>query len=187
MKFSLILMLAIVCSMQPTTADSLRYASDEELRDELERRTGDIARTSLRLAKLGERSFRARKELDQAQQDGIAADSLAIARAGAFYKLSRQGGSFRYLLQAKSALDFLSRLATLKRLLLDSLESRRQAGLRIAAAEKRIASIREEKRAAEKMHLMLKEALAELQSEQARRNGRQGPRHLSPALYRDGL
>lgn len=165
-------------------SDDLRYASEEELNRELESRQGDVARTRERLDELIAKASQAEQELSQAKQDGAVAEKLAVERARTLYKVSRQGGSVRYLAKATSAVDFLARLATLKRLMVDSLEARRQAGLRLAEAQKRLALLREEGAAARDMHRMLEEALAELEREKARRSGPGAPNvaYLKPSL-----
>ncbi len=174
-RFSIFVSLAIACCVTSAASDDLRYTSEEELNEELESRQGDVTRTQERLDQLRDQASEADLALREAQRDGEVAEKLAVERARTLYKLSRQGGSVRYLAKATSAVDFLARLATLKRLMVDSLQARRQAGLRIAEAQKRLASLREEEDAARNMHRMLEEALAELEREKARRSGPGAP------------
>ena len=86
------------------------------------------------------------------------------------------------MLKAKTAVDLLARFAMVKRLLFVSLESRREAGLRIAKAEKSVSSIREEKRAATAMLLMLEEAVTALELDQKRQMSPPAPADLSSRL-----
>jgi hypothetical protein len=166
---------AIASLTLTAAADSVKYVSSDELQGEIERRTADIARTRLRLAELAEQAVRAEQERRLARESGRAAEARAARQAGVLYRISRQGGALRYLLQATDAMDLMARLTMLKRLLYESLDARRAAGLRIAAAEKRVSQLSQEKLAAAKMLEMLEAALAELRDEQARALGEAAP------------
>jgi hypothetical protein len=156
----------------PAAAEDEGYISGEELEAEITNRREDIARTDYRIETIVTAETAAMAELNAARGDGVTVEKQAVARARVLYRLTRGGGSLRFLLGASSPVDLLKRLSDLKRLLVEGLEARRQAGHRIAVAERRVASLREDKDAAFKMKDMLVDALTDLEAEKERRRGR---------------
>lgn len=151
-------------------ADDLGYLSKSELEAEITRRQEDIARTDYRISAISSAEAKATAELAKAREAGAIIERQAITRARALYRISRNGGSLRYLLGARSPVELLRRLSELKRLLIEGLEERRQAGHRIASAERRVASLEEEKTAAFQMKDMLVDTLLELEAARNRQN-----------------
>ena len=166
----IIVLMALLIPLR-AASNEFRYVSNEELADELQRRRSDVTRTEERLASLHAEVLHA----EQAFRDAAAAEekiaALVQTRARVFYRLSKDGRSLRFLLQSDEVVETLRRFTLLKRLLLEGLVARREAGMRVAAAEKRLASLKEDKNAALQMHAMLAETLAQLESEAARREG----------------
>jgi hypothetical protein len=152
------------------SADDFSYVSDEELVEELAQRQQDVARTTNRLNQLTQSETAALTELDRARIAEKEIENLVAKRAAVFYRISRHGGSLRYLLGASSPTGLLKRLSHMRHLLHSSLESRRQAGLSLAEAKNRLATIRQQKISAQTMLTMSVEARDELLSEQLRRN-----------------
>lgn len=146
-----------------------QYISDSELKDELKERSRDIQRTAKRIAEIKTLEATIHAVLAAAKEDGQRAEAVAASRARHYYRFVKQGGTLKYLFASGSVKDMLKRAFFLKRLLTEGLESRREAGLRIASAEKQLETIETEKAAALKMHSMLTKAYAELQIEMKRR------------------
>jgi peptidoglycan hydrolase CwlO-like protein len=155
---------ALVCG-----ADELRHVTDDELANEVQSRKSDIARTQARIATLKQSAHEASTEIALARTASNKIEALVIARTRLFYRLHRNGGSLRYLLGAPSATALLKRLGELRQLLGNGLDSRRQAGARLAQAEGKQVSLQQERETAQSMLLMLEQALDELVHEQARR------------------
>ncbi len=153
-------------------ADDLTYVSDEELIEEVENRKADILRARARMTSLEGEEVCAREELENASANSKHTETLVAARARLLYRLSRNGGSLRYLLGSTSATQLVKRLDILKRLVRDGLLSQRQAGLRLADAENKLEEIRQSLRDAAALLTILEEAQGELVAEQKRRQFR---------------
>jgi peptidoglycan hydrolase CwlO-like protein len=136
----------------------LEYVSNGELKAEIVEREEDMKRTEARLADIGEQEKTAEAELVNAQQDFHVLEKLSTARVRAFYCMSRNAGTIRFLLNASSPIDAIRRMYMLRKLLIDGLDAHRQAGLRIAEAEKKVSRLKEDKEAAHAMFGMLSEA-----------------------------
>jgi septal ring factor EnvC (AmiA/AmiB activator) len=147
--------------------DAEEYVSIEELEEEITNRREDIARTEYRLSTIQKAEIAAEEELARSRDHGADIEHQVIIRAKALYRMSRNGGTLRYLFGASSPVDLLKRLSELRRLLTQGLEARRQAGHRMVQAERRVESLAEEKKAAFQMKAMLTEALADLETQKA--------------------
>ncbi len=148
----------LVQSADLAQSNELDYVSNSELKAEIKEREEDMKRTAARLADLGEQERIAEAELTGAKQDLQKIESASAARVRAFYRMSRNAGTLRYLLNADSPIDAIRRVQTLRQLLVDGLEQHREAGLRLAEAEKQVAVVKEGKEAAHAMLEMLTEA-----------------------------
>jgi hypothetical protein len=146
------------CTAASAQSNDLEYVSNSELKAEIMEREEDIKRTAARLADLGEQERTADTELANANRDLQMIEKLSTARIRAFYRMSRNAGTLRFLLNASSPIDAIRRIQTLRRLLLDGLDAHRQAGLRIAEAKKQVSRLQEDKKAARAMIDMLSEA-----------------------------
>ncbi len=171
MRRCLLVCLALLI-LTPSVKAEEGYISLDELEDEIARRREDIARTDYRISAVTTEENSALTELGNARADGAVVEQQAIVRARVLYRISRNGGSLRYLLGADSPVNLLKRLSDLKRLLVHGLEARRQAGHRIVAAERRVSNLRDEKDAAFQMKGMLADALSDLEEEKARLSGK---------------
>ena len=138
--------------------EDLSYITDAELKSEIVAREQDMARTKSRLADLNTRETSAARELDAARTGIREAETQASVRVRAYYRLSRNAGSLRFLLDASSPTEAIRRITTLRRLLIDALEARRAAGLRMVSAEKNLHQIQEEETSARRMLDLLTEA-----------------------------
>jgi hypothetical protein len=159
----------IVFSLLVTTAlpiDAEEYISIDEVEEEINNRREDIARTEYRLSTIQKAEIAAEAELARSRDHGADIEHQVIIRAKALYRMSRNGGTLRYLFGASSPVDLLKRFSELRRLLIEGLEARRQAGHRIVQAERRVESLAEEREAAFQMKAMLTEALADLEARQ---------------------
>ena len=154
--------LALTATIGSGESEEVHYASENELKLELAERKEDILRTEARLAKLATSEIEAKRHLEAAKIDGKKAEEIAVERTRIFYSISKNGAALRFILNATSIIDMLKRLALMKRLFAEALEARREAGLRIAAAEQQLQSIRADKEAAYAMLAMLTHALDEL-------------------------
>jgi hypothetical protein len=163
--FAVFLFSSLVTTALPVDAEE--YISIDELEEEINNRREDIARTDYRLSTIEKAEIAAEAELARSRDHGADIEHQVIIRAKALYRMSRNGGTLRYLFGASSPVDLLKRLSELRRLLIESLEARRQAGHRIVQAERRVESLAEEREAAFQMKAMLTEALAELEDRQA--------------------
>jgi hypothetical protein len=171
--FAIVLMLlhAAPC----VSADALKYVTDKELKAEIAERGADLKRTQLRLAALTEKEQAASFELRAARKAIVEIEAQTATRVRAFYRMSRNAGTLKLLLDADSPTAAIRRITTLKRLLFDALEARRRAGLRIAEAQKLLSRIREDKISAGLMLDMLQEAYdARLEEASARKKIRPG-------------
>lgn len=162
LAFSLLLSMSVKGS-------EYQYISNIELKEEIKERSRDIQRTTKRIAEITTLEASIRAVLSTAKEDGKRIEAVASSRARLYYRFIKQGGTLKYLFASNSVMDMLKRAFFLKRLLTEGLESRREAGLRIAAAEKQLETIQAEKTAALEMHAMLTKAYAELQIEMKRR------------------
>ena len=160
-------LLALLIAATSSANDS-NYISRMELSEEIASRDADIARTSARMESLIEMENLATESLDQARVQADEIEKSVIARVRLLYRLSRNGGSLRYLLGASSATEMLKRIQTLTRMVRQSLESHRQAGIVIVQAEEKLSEIRNEKKAAGGMLVNLMEARQNLVEESDR-------------------
>ncbi len=167
------MILVVLVGTITAQANDLQYVSETDLTTEVKSRKSDIARTKLRIASLTQLEFDAHGELGRADTEVKKIEVLVTVRAKMFYRLHRNGGTLRYLMGSSSAVELLKRLGELKHLLQSCLESRKQAGIRLAKADNKLISIKKEKQTAVLMLSMLQQTLDELRSEQIRRNGRQ--------------
>jgi hypothetical protein len=142
--------------------ENIHYASSDELKLELVKRREDIRRTEARIDALLQKERDAEWQLKTAKADGKRAEAIAMERTRIYYTITNNGGALRFILNASSVVDMLKRAALMKRLFTEGLEARREAGLRIAAAEQKLVSIQADKEAASKMYDMLKNAMKEL-------------------------
>ena len=152
--------------------DDIQYASDVELTTELAERRQDILRTESRIASLNAEEATWKQSLIEARDADRDAELVASKRARMFYRISKQGGGLRFVLNSESVMDFMKRATLMRQLVTDGLDARREAGLRVAAAEQTLSTIREEKAAAQSMHAMLVQTFDELTREINRRRGR---------------
>ena len=138
--------------------EDLSYITDAELTAEIAARETDISRTEARLADLNEKETAAIRELDAARNGLREAETQASIRVRVYYRISRNAGSLRFLLDAVSPTEAGRRITMLRRLLVDALEARRAAGLRMVEAEKALSRLREEESSARRMLDLLSEA-----------------------------
>lgn len=150
-------------------ASDLDYISTTELAVEVARRDEDISRTSARIESLIENESFATKSLEQAKLQADEIEKAVITRVGLLYRLSRNGGSVRYILGSPSAVDTLKRIQILTRLVRQSLEAHRQAGIVVVQAEDKLNEIQNEKKTAGEMLADLMEARQDLVKERDRR------------------
>lgn len=150
--------LMLLFALSPAVADDLDYVTDKELKTEIVERGEDLKRTKIRLAALAEKEQTASSELLAARKAIVEIETHTAARVRAFYRMSRHAGTLKFLLDADSPTAAIRRITTLRRLLIDALEARRRAGLRIVEAEKLLSRIREDKISAGLMLDMLQEA-----------------------------
>jgi hypothetical protein len=162
--------LALVAAAFASTAaaDEPALVSAEELSQELAARNADIARTQTRTEALEAEAAEDAVAIDAARMESLEAERALAERAGFLYRLGRRGAAFRYLFGAPSAAAFLERYATLKRLVADLLEARRDAGAKLAEAEANLARTRSELQSARSMLSQLEEARLELLAEEQR-------------------
>lgn len=137
----------------------LGYVSDGELKSEIAERENDIKRTKARLAELLTLEQKSSAELAAARSSIIEIETQTQVRVRAYYCMSRNAGTLRFLFDAVSPTDAIRRITLLRRLLIEGLEARRAAGLRIAEAERTASRVIEDKEAAGLMLDMLNEAL----------------------------
>ena len=169
------ILLAFVCAMltaAPAAADDLSHVSDEELAEELIARGGDIDRTTERIRVLDTEELELAVTLDEARTDVRQIEQRLAQRVELLYRLSRHGAALRYLVSAGSATELLKRLRMLRHLVVDGLEDRRRAGLRVAQLEERSRAVSDEQRRAAEMLSHLESAREDLLAEQSRRVGR---------------
>jgi len=145
------------------------YVSEEELAAEIDRRRADIERTERRIADLSALELQLRTAFHEAQEEAKKRQQTVVQRTRLFYRLSKSGGSLRYLLGSTSATQFLKRLALLRHLLKSSLESQRQSNLRYTKISTQLSEVTDEKENSRKILSELHGVLAELQGAQARR------------------
>ena len=167
----IVFLAGILAAAGSSAANDLEYASKSDLANEVRNRKTDIARTKARIASLEQAERDAKSELGRANVEVKKIEALVTVRAKMFYRLHRNGGGLRYLLGSSSAIELLRRLGELRHLLQSCLESRKQAGIRLAKAENALESTKKEKRAAFAMLSLLKKTLKELRNELARRDG----------------
>ena len=153
-----IMLLALFAPIRVAAQEDLSYITDTELKSEIAEREQDMARTKARLAELNTQETSAARELDAARTGIHEAEAQASLRVRVYYRLSRNAGSLRFLLEATSPTEAIRRITTLRRLLVDALKDRRAAGLRMAAAEKAAQRIQEEETSARRMLDLLSEA-----------------------------
>jgi hypothetical protein len=153
----------------PALGDDLYHVSDAELAEELLARMTDVDRTAERVALLDLEELELAAELENSRTDARELDERLVRRVGLLYRISEGGRGLRYLLASGSATEFLKRLRMLRHLVLEGLEERRQAGLRVAEAEGRIESVRQERQQARAMLQQLEAARVEILDEQTRR------------------
>ncbi|MBW2276836.1 MAG: hypothetical protein JRF63_05045 [Deltaproteobacteria bacterium] len=169
------ILLTLVCAVltaAPAAADDLSHVSDDELSEELTARSGDIARTAERIHVLDTEELEIAVSLDEARTQIRQIEQRLAQRIELLYRLSRHGAALRYLMSAGSATELLKRLRTLRHLVIDGLEDRRRAGLRVAQLEERSRAVSDEQRQAAEMFLHLESAREDLLAEQSRRAGR---------------
>jgi chromosome segregation ATPase len=162
-------LLVILLRGPVATAEDLSFVSDGELAGELAARRADLERTRGRLRAVEADLEAAREDLDAARLAAGVIEAHLAARVALLYRLSRHGGALRWLLGSGSGAAPLRRIATLKRLVQDSLEQRRDAGLRLAQLEERIEAAARERGTASELELRLEAAREELEAERARR------------------
>ena len=168
MRAAVFLIPLLMLSLRANSSE-FQYISNTELKEELKERSRDIKRTEDRIAEINASEAALHVTLMSARQDGKHAEVVAASRTRTYYRFTKQGGAIKYLFSSGSVIEMLKRASFLKRLLTEGLEARREAGLRIAATEKRLEILETEKSAAQKMHAMLTEAYGELQAEMRRR------------------
>lgn len=161
--------LGVVFAATGVAADDLSYVSDEELIEELVARDGDIERTSRRIAALDLEELELAVALDEARTQVSEIDQRLVVRVALLYRLSRHGAALRYLISAGSATELLRRVKTLRRLVIDGLDDRRRAGLRVTELEGRMQALRDDQRRATEMLGQLEAARRELLNEQSQR------------------
>jgi hypothetical protein len=154
-------------------ADDLSHVSDEELVEELIARDGDIERTSQRIDSLDLEELELAISLDDARSQVQDIERRLETRVALLYRLSRHGAALRYLVSSGSATELLRRVRTLRHLVIDGLEDRRSAGLRVTDLEERMQQLRADRLRAAEMLEQLESARGELRQEQSRRAGRQ--------------
>lgn len=159
-------------------ADDLEYVSDDELIAEISQREADIKRTSLRLSELGNLERAALTELSEARTSMVEIDKHAQVRVNAFYRMSRNAGTLKFLLNAESPTEAIRRMNSLKRLLIDGLDAKRQAGLRISEAERTLSRLQDERQAAGNMLTMLVETYESRVTAASKRGIRHKPLRL---------
>lgn len=159
-------------SASPAAAGDLSYVADEELEGELAAREADLERTRSRLRRVEAEAAAARDELDDARQALAEIESHLAARVAALYRFSRHGAGLRHLLDHDSGAAALRRIAVLQRLVVDGLERRRAAGLRIAQIEEHLGAVEEEWQTALELEVQLETARDELLVELRRRRTR---------------
>lgn len=155
---------------QSDATQAYGYVSAEELALEIDRRRMDIERTEERLARLSVREMEllSKKQLSEREAEKI--KQKVILRTRLFYRLSKSGGSLRYLLGSSSATQFLKRLALLRHLLQGTLEAQRQSHLHYAKITAEIEEVTVEKTSAVQILAELQSVLAELTLEQSNRS-----------------
>ena len=158
------------------TANEFSHVSDEELAEELIARGGDIDRTRERIRALDVEELEIAVSLDEAQSRVRLIDQRLTERVGLLYRLSRHGTALRYLVSVGSATELLKRLRALRHLVIDGLEDRRLAGLRVAQLEERLRSVGDEQQRATEMLSTLESTRDDLLAEQHRRAGRSSSR-----------
>lgn len=152
------------------------HIADDELAIEIDSRASDIQRTAARLALIDHQLVEEREAVAEARIELAEIERQLDNRVALLYRLSQHGKALRYLLSAASATGFLKRVATLRTLVITSLEERRRVGLALTEAEARMAALREEQSQAEALRARLEAAHQELVDEQLRR---QGPAQIS--------
>jgi hypothetical protein len=148
------------------SAEADDYISEDDLLEEVINRKADIARTKSRIEVLKNQETNGLQELESLKTEAHRVEQIVIARTRLFYRLHRNGGSLRYLLGASSATALLRRLGELKNLMRSGLETRRQSGMRLAQAESKLQSIRDQRNNAIAMLSMLQQTLDELLKQQ---------------------
>jgi hypothetical protein len=152
----------------PAIAQEPADVNPDEISAELAAREADISRTQARAAALEARSAEDAAAIDTARMEALESERALSERAAFLYRLGRRGAAFRYLFGAPSAAAFLERYATLKRLVIQLLEARRDAGAKLAEAEANLVRTRSELQSARSMLSQLEEARLELLAEQQR-------------------
>jgi hypothetical protein len=173
------LLLGLVCialAAAPAVADDLAYVSDEELAAELISRSGDIERTVQRIRALDTEELEVAVSLDESRTQVREIEQRLARRVELLYRLTRHGAALRYLFSAGSATELIKRLRILRHLVIDGLEDRRRAGLRVTELEERSQAVRDEQRRASQMLADLEAARDDLLAEQSRRAGRHSAR-----------
>ena len=172
MRSIALVVLSLLFLTHSAQTNELQYTTYTELREEVAKRARDIERTEERIAMLLTEAETARNALAAAKMDNRRIETAAAFRARLCYRFSKTGDAVRFLFNADSVVEMLKRIQFLKKLLTDGLEARREAGLRIAATEKRLFAIEEDKEAARSMHQMLQQTYLELSEEMRRRKRR---------------
>ena len=152
-------LLSIARGVPADDDNGLDYVSDAELKTEIAERQADIERTRARLAELSAQEQTASVELDHARLRLSEIEAQTLRRVRVYYYMSRNAGSLRFLLDAASPTEAVRRVTLLRRLLVDALEDRRAAGLRLVEAERRLTRLTEDEQAARQMLDMLGDAL----------------------------
>lgn len=161
---------SLVTLFSATTAgDDLSYVSDDELAQEALAREADIERTAERVTALEIEELELAIALEDARDQARRVEDRLERRVGLLYRLTRRGVALRYLVAASSATDLLKRLKMLRHLVLDGLEDRRRAGVRVVETEGRMAAVRREQSRADEMLTQLEKTHRELLAEQSRR------------------
>ncbi len=170
-------MVLFLVGIPAARAGELIWVTDEEITAELASRQNDLVRTTSRIEQLGERRDALRREIDIITADLASIDNRLTARISMLYRLSRNGRSLQYLVASSSAIEFLKRMATLRRLITSELEARREVSLALSRTMDEAVQVETEMTGAVRFCEELQLAIDELTLELAGRTSGTTTRH----------
>ncbi|MBN2804347.1 MAG: hypothetical protein JXR91_14725 [Deltaproteobacteria bacterium] len=145
MKTSTLIFLIIGFSFSVKTikAEDLSYVTDEELNEDITARTNDVIHTSKLIDEMKTSLDNSILELSDDKEKLIKINSRLNKKSIILYKMSRNGKSVQYLISSDSAITFIKRVETLKKLVTVEIKNKKEAELKIFSKEEKIKELKE--------------------------------------------
>jgi peptidoglycan hydrolase CwlO-like protein len=181
LRYALLLSTGILLSFETRLAASeYSHVTDAELSVDVQRRQSDLTRTADRITDLTTRIQVVQEEIQVMTERIDAIDARLVERTAILYRLSRNGKSVQYLLSSDSAITFLKRIQTLRKLVTSEMDLKRAASLALSESMDEVTQLNEKRQGAIRFQRELENTIEELLREQQRRGGESGSGGFNP-------